>query len=63
MSLLDYLQLQEIDSLPEEIESSRTDDDEIELNDQVDELSLEAFWDKVVKDIHEDPDWFNFSND
>ncbi len=66
MSLLNYLQPQKIDELTDEFYDRCTTedkDDKIDLNDQIDESSLEKFWDKVVEDIHEDPEWFNFDND
>ena len=63
MSLINYLQPQKIDDLADEFYDGRMTDDQIELNDQIDEDSLEKFWDKVVDDIHKDPEWFNFDND
>ena len=63
MSLLNYLQLQEIDSSFDDVsDEDRFRDDKIELNDQFDEDSLERYWEQVVNDIHEDPEWFNFSD-
>jgi len=63
MSLLNFLRLQEIDSSFDDVsDESRLRDDDIELNDQFDEDSLESYWDQVVQDIHEDPEWFNFNH-
>ena len=62
MSLLNYLQPQKIDDSADELYDGRMTDDRIELNDQIDEDSLEMFWDKVVDDIHKDPDWFMFDD-
>jgi len=64
MSLLKFLQFQPIDpsSDADEINDAHKQRQEINLNEQVDEDKLEAFWDKVVQDIHEDPEWFNFSD-
>lgn len=64
MSLLNYLQFQPIDSSSEndDIPAEHTMHQGIDLNEQIDEPELEAFWDKVVQDIHEDPEWFNFSD-
>lgn len=64
MSLLDYLQFQEIDdeSSDDIADEHRFHDDDIELDEQVDEESLDEFWDKVVRDIHEDPEWFTFAD-
>jgi hypothetical protein len=41
----------------------RMQDDSIGLDDQIDEDSLEKYWDQVVADLHEDPNWFTFDND
>ena len=63
MSLLNFLRLQEIDSSFDDVsDENRLRDDKIELNDQFDEDSLEHYWEQVVNDIHEDPEWFNFSD-
>ncbi len=62
MSLLNYLQPQKIDEMSDEFYDGRMTDDQIELNEQIDEDSLEQFWDKVVDDIHKDPSWFNFDD-
>jgi len=63
MSLLNFLRLQEIDSSFDDIsDENRFKDDNIELDDQLDEDSLEHYWEQVVDDIHEDPEWFNFSD-
>lgn len=63
MSLLNYLQPQKIDDLADEFYDGRLVDDKIDLNDQIDEVELESFWDKVVTDIHEDPQWIDFDNE
>ncbi len=63
MSLLNYLQFQEIDDSSDDIpDEHNVKDDDIELDEQVDEHSLEEFWDKVVRDIHDDPEWFTFAD-
>jgi len=62
MSLLNYLQPQKIDDLADEFYDDCLTDDRIELDDQIDEASLENFWDEVVADIHDDPEWFTFNN-
>jgi hypothetical protein len=41
----------------------RNHDDDIVLSEQLDEGSLERFWDKVVQDIHHDPEWFTFADE
>ena len=63
MSLLNYLQFQKIDSSVDDISEEHLPQDDINLNEPVDETSLEKFWDQVVQDIHEDPEWFSFDND
>lgn len=63
MSLLNFLRFQEIDSSSDDIsDKRRQQDDTIELDEQLDEGSLESFWDKVVQDIHDDPEWFTFAD-
>lgn len=62
MTLLKYLQLQEIDSADDMADTHRVQDD-IALDEQVDEASLEHFWDEVVDDIHHDPEWFTFADE
>lgn len=65
MSLLKYLQFQPIDTASdtEEIDATHLSEEPINLRDDLDESELDAFWDSVVADIHEDPEWFNFSDD
>lgn len=62
MSLLNHLQFQEIDSSFDDIPDEHSLQDDIILDDQFDEDSLEHYWDQVVNDIHDDPEWFTFSN-
>ncbi|MEI7689971.1 MAG: hypothetical protein WCI79_03340 [Candidatus Saccharibacteria bacterium] len=62
MSLLNYLQPQKIDDSADDFYDGRMADDSIALDEQIDEASLENFWDKVVADIHADPEWFTFDN-
>lgn len=62
MSFLNHLEFQQIDRFTEiPVEHSRSDD--IDLTEPVDDMVLEKFWDKVVHDIHEDPEWFSFNNE
>jgi hypothetical protein len=63
MSLLKYLQFQEIDASTDDIADTHRVQDDISLDEQVDEDSLEKFWDQVVDDIHHDPDWFTFADE
>lgn len=51
------------DGLLEEIAAERDASDVITLEDHPDEDALEAYWDNVEDDIHEDPEWFNFAED
>ena len=62
MSLLNYLQTQKIDDFADELRDNRLLDDRIDLDDKIDEASLEKFWDRVVADIHEDPEWSTFDD-
>lgn len=62
MSLLNYLQTQKIDDFADELRDNRLIDDRIDLDDKIDEASLERFWDSVVADIHEDPEWSTFDD-
>jgi len=64
MSLLNYLQFQEIDSSSDDIPCEhQAQNDDICLVEQIDEDSLENFWEQVVDDIHKDPDWQTFSDE
>jgi hypothetical protein len=63
MSLLNYLQFQKIDQASDDASEEHYVEDDISLDEPVDETSLEKFWDQVVEDIHEDPEWFSFDND
>lgn len=65
MPLLNYLQFQPIDpsSDSDEIPVEHRQRQDIDLTEQIDEVSLETFWNHVVEDIHQDPEWFTFSDD
>ncbi|MEI7918031.1 MAG: hypothetical protein WCH58_01490 [Candidatus Saccharibacteria bacterium] len=63
MSLLNYLRFQEIDSSPDDISDTHREQDDILLDEKLDEQSLEEFWEQVVQDIHDDPDWFSFADE
>ncbi len=65
MSLLNYLQFQPIDpsSDNDEIPVEHQQRRDIDLDEQLDEESLETFWSNVVDDIHDDPEWFTFSDE
>lgn len=65
MSLLSHLQFQAIDpSSSDDIPDGHgVQDDYISLSEQIDEQELDSFWDEVVQDIHDDPDWFTFADE
>jgi len=63
MSLLNYLQFQEIDSSNDDIADTHRQQDDILLDEPMDEGTLEKFWEQVVDDIHKDPDWFSFADE
>lgn len=64
MSIFNRLQLQEIDDLSSNKKGgSSQSEDEIRLDEQIDENSLDSYWDKVINDIHKDPEWFTFSDE
>jgi len=63
MSELNYLQFQPIDPSSDDVPNGQKKDEDINLNEQIDENSLESFWDEVVQDIHQDPDWFTFADE
>ena len=57
MSLLNYLQFQPIDdATSDDISENHRAIDEIDLSDQIDEQSLEAFWNEVSSDLHSGAD-------
>lgn len=62
MSLLNFLRFQEIDASPDDMSDAHRMSDDIMLDEQIDEGSLERFWEQVVEDIHQDPEWFTFSD-
>ena len=63
MSELKYIQFQPIDSSSDDIDETHRQPDEIVLDNEIDESTLDSYWDKVVQDIHQDPDWFTFSDE
>lgn len=62
MSLIKYVEFQPIDHLSDPIPDNHTNFDDINLNEQIDEKSLEKFWDEVIEDIHKDPEWYSFND-
>jgi len=63
MSELNYLQFQPIDPSSDDISEQHRHQDEIVLSEDLDESLLEKYWEQVVDDIHQDPDWFTFDNE
>ena len=63
MSELNHLVFQPIDDSNDDIPQDHRQNDNIELNEQIDEDSLENYWDNVVNDIHQDPEWFTFADE
>lgn len=63
MSLLNYLEFQEIDSSADDISDAHSQHDDIILTEQIDENSLDKYWESVVDDIHHDPEWFTFADE
>lgn len=62
MSEPSYLNLQNIDLSFDDASNDRSHQDDIVLGDDIDENTLVKYWEKVVKDIHQDPDWFTFES-
>ncbi len=64
MSELNYLQFQPIDPAGDDISDAHSKkDDDITLNEQINEDELDNYWDQVVADIHQDPEWFTFADE
>ncbi len=63
MSLLNFLQFQPIDSSLEDVSEEHKVQDNISLDESFDDDSLDQFWDKIIQDIHNDPDWFTFADE
>jgi len=63
MSELSYIEFQPIDPSSDKISVEHRHQDEIVLDDEIDETKLDSYWDQVVQDIHQDPDWFTFSDE
>ncbi|PIZ89376.1 MAG: hypothetical protein COX89_01910 [Candidatus Nealsonbacteria bacterium CG_4_10_14_0_2_um_filter_37_10] len=62
MSLLNFLDFQEIDPSYEDISENHQQDDII-LDEQINEESLDNYWNKVIEDIHQDAEWFTFADE
>lgn len=54
---------EDTDELTQAVTSDSDDhDDNWQLAERPNEAELDAFWDKVEKDIHKDPSWFKFDD-
>lgn len=67
MSILPYLQLQPVEPNDDGTSSSPLDeykqDETIDLNNDIDEQTLEKAWDAIVHDLGEDGDKLTFSDE
>jgi hypothetical protein len=64
MPELNYLKFQPIDASSDDVtDNSQQQDEDIALDEPIDEHTLESYWDDVVRDIHDDPDWFTFADE
>ncbi len=63
---MNNMQFQEIEneiSIDDGLASSNyASSDDIDLKEQIDESSLDAFWDEIDDDIRKDPEWFDFAD-
>lgn len=50
------------DGIDDRILNRRSSSDDFNLKESVDEDSLDAFWNNVEEDIHNDPEWFTFTD-
>ena len=66
MSIFQYLQLQPVDPKDDGTVSDLDmydQDETIDLNEDIDEQTLESEWQKVIEDLETDPDKIDFSNE
>ena len=66
MPIFNYLQLQPVDPKDDGTVSdldAYEQDDTIDLNEDIDEQQLEAFWQAAVKDLESDPEKITFSEE
>lgn len=66
MSIFNYLELQPLEPTEDGTVSeldTYDQDETIDLNEDIDEKTLDQVWDRVLKDFHEDPDKLNFSKE
>lgn len=61
MQLFRKLQAETVDNESEKLIRARDMSEKFDLKEQVDEDSLDKFWNQVEEDIQKDPDWFKFS--
>ncbi len=66
MSIFQYLQLQTVDPKDDGTVSdldTYDQDETIDLNEDIDEQTLESEWQKVIEDLETDPDKIDFSHE
>lgn len=61
MSFLNHLEFQPIDKYTD-TEDSHLSTDKIDLNEPVDDASVENYLNQMVQDVRDDQEWFNFDN-
>lgn len=67
MHIFRHVSFQKVDALAngldDDIAKEKSDSGAINLAQDLDSNDLVSFWDKVVKDVEHDPDWFDFTNE
>jgi len=61
MSFLNHLEFQPIDKYTD-TDDSHAATDNIDLNEPVDDASVENYLNQMVQDVRDDPEWFNFDD-
>ncbi len=61
MSFLNHLVFQPIDKYTD-TDVAHVQADNIDLNEPVDDASVENYLNQMVQDVREDPEWFNFDD-
>ena len=61
MSFLNHLVFQPIDKYTD-TDVAHVHADNIDLNEPVDDASVENYLNQMVQDVREDPEWFNFDD-
>jgi hypothetical protein len=63
MSLLNCLEFQSIGSNDNVPAGHGRNSDDIDLDEEIDEDTLNAKWDMIIDDVRKDPQWFTFDNE